>query len=89
MELTLKTAIENEQGTTTDQKSEQIQILTKNAQEINKSDLEKIMKGELKGVSYNMDDMHSLKSLAVFRIENELPMYPFSGFKLGKGWVKY
>jgi hypothetical protein len=78
--LSLEDAINNE-STTPEQKSEQLNILTPNARNFDQSQLEDLVQGGFGRVAADPADTESLKELAVYRIKNNLSIHPFSEYK--------
>lgn len=90
MGTTLETAINNESGTTSGQKTTQLAFLSTSAKALEQTDLERILKGDLDGLTgVTTDDIHDVNDLAVWRIENNFPILPFTGLDLTDAQVMF
>lgn len=84
MGTTLEQAIDNESGVSTADKTTQKAFLSASSKALEKADLEKILSGDHDGTTgISLDNIHDVNDLCVWRIENNLPIIPFSDPDLG------
>ncbi len=90
MGTTLETAINNETATTSGEKTTQLAFLSASAKALEQADLEKILKKDFDGLTgVSTDDIHDVNDLAVWRIENDYPILPFTGLDLTDAFVMF
>lgn len=76
---TLESAINSESATDSSQKTTQLAFLSSNAKALSKSDLEHIMEGNIENRNETLHDIHGIRDLMTYRIQEHLPILPFSG----------
>ena len=92
---TLEQAIDAEHNagtTTSDQKEVQLHILTDRARALDQEELEGIIQGNFQSLlakGYSQDDADSLKELALYRINKDIPIHPFTEFSGAVGAAPY
>lgn len=79
---TLQEAINAEESTDATQKTEQLAYLSSRAKDLEQSEMELILEGEVQSFNdVSLSDMHGIRDLMKFRIKNNLPILPFANMQ--------
>lgn len=90
MATTLEQAINAETATTAGQKTTQLAFLSAASKALEQTDLETIISGDHDGATgLSLDNLHEVRELIQWRIENDLPILPFTGLTLGTNFVVF
>jgi|GEM_PF-3452103 len=90
MGTTLEQAINAETTTTSAQKTTQLALLSTSTRGLEQADVETIISGDHDGATgLTLDNQHEIRALIQWRIENDLPILPFTGLNLGSNYVVF
>lgn len=90
MGTTLEQAINAETTTTAGEKTTQLNFLSASSKALEKADLEAIISLDYDGVtSITLDNIHEVKQLIKWRIENDFTILPFNSLNLGSNDVYF
>jgi len=90
MGTTLEQAINAEAATSAAQKTTQLNFLGTSTRALEKADLEAIIAMDYDGMTgITADNIHEVRELIKWRIENDFTVLPFTGLDLGSNAVYF